>query len=112
MSYREVVVSHAATQLNLCVDPDGIGEDRGSSIAHKLVTLSGHQLDNPSLLYLTSSDISVLPIITHIDIYNSLKVTLCESVLVSGLFVTHSVGCNATTSLSPDFRARPIVYVT
>ncbi len=83
---RGVVVSHerrssledlftAATQLNLSVDPDGICEDRGFIIAHKLVTPSGHQLDNSSLLHLTSSDISILPIIAHIDVYNYLKVS-------------------------------------
>jgi hypothetical protein len=61
----------AADELDIEVDPDGLVEDRAEVIQEKLA-LDGQQLTNPSILPDFTNDISVLPQISIIDMYNYL----------------------------------------
>ncbi len=60
-----------ANEVNLDVDPGGLSEDIGSIIASKLQLDNGASLTSPSVCK-GSGDISFIPEITVIDIYNYL----------------------------------------
>ena len=61
-----------ASEIGLEVDPDGLLEDRTEILQSKLTTPNGVILQNPYHICV-SPNISSLPLITGIDIYNYLK---------------------------------------
>ena len=64
-----VELCETAYDLKIEVDPDGIIEDREDVIKEKL-DLDGQHLTNPSLLQGYTSDISCVPRVSIIDMYN------------------------------------------
>ncbi len=66
-----VELCEAALKLNIEVDPDGLLEDREHVISSKLMKENGTFLPNPGTLAKVN-DISGLPLVSIIDIYNYL----------------------------------------